>query len=184
MSHVDITIIMFELNGECQGVIKTATFLFQRILEVTDILAISIPSIALSIVAIGFFFWIKQRFHSLVVRALWFDQINDVEFISRKFFDILNLEIKPLSKGRCIVIVFEYQIVFIITNFNSSTQVSRFKPTFKNEGMIILAFFGIEGSQLSVIPIYFRNFLIESRWLAWWTIWVIFPVVYWVLFWW
>jgi len=47
---------MFELNGECQGVIKTATFLFQRILEVTDILAISIPSIALSIVAIGFFF--------------------------------------------------------------------------------------------------------------------------------
>lgn len=46
MGHVDFTVVIFELNGESQCVVKTATLLLQRILEVADVLAISIPSIA------------------------------------------------------------------------------------------------------------------------------------------
>jgi len=184
MCYVTLTIVMFELNGECQCIVKTATFLLQGILEVTDILSISIPSIALSVIKFSLFLWIKQRFHSLVVWTLWFNQVDNVEFIGSELFDILNLEIKPLSEGSCVVIVFKDQVVFIISNFNSSTQVSRFKSTFKNESVIIIIFLGIKGSKLRVIPVHFRNFLIESRWLAWWTIWIVFPVVDWILFWW
>lgn len=106
MSQVYFTVIMFELNGECQCIIKTATFLLQRVLEVTDILDISVPSIAWSIICFSLFLWIKQRFHSLIVRTLWFNQIDDVKLVSGKLFYILNLEIKPLSEGSCVVIVF------------------------------------------------------------------------------
>jgi len=121
MSHINFTVVMFELNSECQGIIKTATFLLQRILEIADILSISVPSIARSIIGFGLFLWIEQRFHSLIVWTLWFDQVHNVEFVSSKLFDVLNLEIKPLGEGSRVMIIFKDQVVFVVTNFNSST---------------------------------------------------------------
>ena len=48
MSQKDLIIIMFKLNCESKSVIEPASFLLQLVLEVSNVLTISVPTIALA----------------------------------------------------------------------------------------------------------------------------------------
>ena len=73
MSHVYLIVVIQKLNLESQGVVKASSFLLERVLKVADILSISIPTYTLSISLLSSLLRVKQRFHTLIVRTLWFN---------------------------------------------------------------------------------------------------------------
>ena len=127
MRHVHLIVIVLELHLESESIVKTTSFLLKRILEVANILTIPVPANALSIVAVRHFLGVEERFHALVVGALRLDQIHKVELISCEFLDILHSEIEPLSVCCGIMIILQDQVIFILSNFNSSSQITRFE---------------------------------------------------------
>lgn len=52
MRHINLIIVVLKLNLESKCVIETSSFLLERILEITDILPISVPADALSIITV------------------------------------------------------------------------------------------------------------------------------------
>jgi hypothetical protein len=82
MSHVDFIIIVQKLHLEGQSVVKATAFFLQRILKITNVSSISVPSDALAILLVSRLFRVQQRFHTLVVRTFWLNQINKIEFVS------------------------------------------------------------------------------------------------------
>lgn len=88
---------MFELNCKCQSIVKSTSFLFKLVLEVTNILTISVPAVTwTTILNILILFGIKQWFHTLVVWTIRLDKIDEIEFVRLKLLDVLKSEVKPL----------------------------------------------------------------------------------------
>ena len=52
MRHVHLVVIVLELNLESQGVVEAASFFLQGVLEVADVLPISVPPDSLAIVTV------------------------------------------------------------------------------------------------------------------------------------
>lgn len=75
------------------------------------------------------------------------------------------------------MIVLEDQVVLILSDFDSSPQISRLKPAFENESGIIFTLFEVEWLQLAVIAIDPRSFLIKIGVLPRWTIRVVLSVI-------
>jgi hypothetical protein len=53
MRHVDFILIILKLYLESKGVVETTSFFLQGILEVADILSVSVPANALAVVTIS-----------------------------------------------------------------------------------------------------------------------------------
>lgn len=53
MRHVHLVVIVLELNLESQGVVEAASFFLQGVLEVADVLPISVPPDSLPIVTVS-----------------------------------------------------------------------------------------------------------------------------------
>lgn len=132
MRHVHLIVIVLELHLESESIVKTTSFLLKRILEVANILTIPVPANALSIVAVRHFLGVEERFHALVVGALRLDQIHKVELISCEFASVIHLKVKPLCVSRCVVIILQNEIVFVLPDFDRSAKVTRFEATLKN----------------------------------------------------
>ena len=79
------------------------------------------------------------------------------------------------------MIVFEYQVVFIVSDLDRSAQVTRLETTFENESLIVIALFRVKWAQFRIVTIDFRYLLIESRRLPRRTIRIVLPMVHWVL---
>ena len=62
---------MFELSLKAEGEVEPAALLFHRILEVADVLTVSLPADPRLIV--GLFLRVDEGLHALVVRALRLD---------------------------------------------------------------------------------------------------------------
>jgi hypothetical protein len=131
MRHVHLVVIILELNLERQRIVEASTFFLQGVLEVANVLAVAVPPDALAIVAVRHFLGVEQRLHALVVAALWLDQVHKVELISCELASVVYLEVKPLGVGRSIVVILEDQVVLILANFDSATQVAGFKTRFE-----------------------------------------------------
>jgi hypothetical protein len=118
---------MHELNLEGKSVVETSTLLFKSIWEVANVCSVTVPTISSSFVLLSFFLGVKQWFHSLVIRTFWLDKIDNIELISCEFLDILHSEVEPLSVCGGIVIILQDQVIFILSNFNSSSQITGFE---------------------------------------------------------
>jgi hypothetical protein len=53
MSHVYLVIIVLKLDLESQGVVETSSLLLEGVLEVANVLPVSVPANSLSIVAVS-----------------------------------------------------------------------------------------------------------------------------------
>ena len=69
MSNIHFIVIMQELDCESESIIKSASLLLQRVLKVTDIVTVPVPSY--TIILICLLFRIDQWLHALVIRTLW-----------------------------------------------------------------------------------------------------------------
>ena len=130
MGHVDLVVIILERAFKGKSVVGTATFALHCVLVVADILAIAIPAYPTRLLCI--FYGVNERLLALIVRAVRLDQIYYVEFIPDIFADVAHFEVIPLCVTCCTVIVFQDQVVCVITATQSSSQISCFKPAFKN----------------------------------------------------
>jgi hypothetical protein len=153
MSNVTLIIVMHELDLPGEGVVESTSLLLQRVLEVTDVLTVTVPADSLALTSICLLLGVEQRLHSLIVRTLRFHQVDDVELVSNVFLDILYPEVEPLRVVSGIVVVFQYQVIFVLSDFDSSTEVARLESAFKNEGVVIFAFFLVKGLQFVVISV-------------------------------
>ena len=106
MSHVDLVVIVKELHLEGEGVVEASALFLQRILEVTNISSVTVPSDALAVLLVRRFLGVKQGLHALVVRALRLNQIDKVEFVSDTSSCISNSEVVPLGVSFCVEICF------------------------------------------------------------------------------
>ena len=182
MRHINFIIVVLKLHLESKCVIETSSFLLQRILEITNVLSISIPSDALSIIAVRHLFRVNKRLHTLVVRTLRFYQIHKIELVSCEFLCVLNSKIKPLSISSCVMVILKNEIILIFTNLDSSSKVSRFKATLEYQGVIILVFLLVICLELTVVPINLGDLGIKIWTLPRWPIRIVFSVVHWILF--
>ena len=140
MSEVDFIIVMQKLDLEGQCVVEATALLFQGVLEVTNVLPISIPSNSLSIILFCALFGVKERLHALVIGTLVFDQINNIKLVRRQFLNIGHPEVKPLRVSRGVMVVFENQVIFVLANFDGSSEIARFKAALEDEGVVVLVF--------------------------------------------
>ena len=104
---------------------------------------------------------VEQRLHALVVGALGFDQIYNIEFVGGELLHVLNSEIEPLSEGCGHVIVLEDQVVFVVSDLDGSAQVARLESALEDESVIVVILLGVEWAQLGVVTIDLRHFLVE-----------------------
>jgi len=107
MCKIYLVIVIWELDLESECVVESSRLLFQWVLEITNILTVSVPTDSLALTWFSIFLWIYQWFHSLVIWALWLHQVHDVEFISGVFSSVVYFEIIPLGVSGGVVIVFE-----------------------------------------------------------------------------
>ncbi len=75
---------------------------------------------------------IKQGLHTLIVRTLRLNHVDNVEFIPHISSGIFNSEIKPLCVISCAVIIFEDEIVLVRADLNGSSKIARFESALKN----------------------------------------------------
>lgn len=85
MSEVDGVFVVLRLDAERQGVVPARGFAAQRVLVVAHVLADSLPTLT---GVLGFFIRVHQRFHSVVVETIRFEQVDDVEFVSSTFHSV------------------------------------------------------------------------------------------------
>jgi len=184
MCGVDLVFIVHELDLEGKSVVEASTLLLECIWEVTNVGSVTIPTISSSIILLSFLFRVKEWFHTLVIRTFGLDQIDNIELVSSEFLDVLHSKVEPLGVCSSIVIVLQDQVIFILSNFNSSSQVTRLETRFKYKCFVIFVFFLIVSLEFLIVSVKFWHFLVESGAITRWTIWIILSVVYWILIWW
>ena len=119
MGHVDLVVIVFESRLEWKCVIWTASFALHRVLVVANILTRTVPSNATGLGCV--FHWVEQGLLTLVIRAVWLNQINYVEFVAHVFTHIADFEVVPLGVGGRAIVVLKNQIVRVLTYEESSS---------------------------------------------------------------
>lgn len=163
MSHVYLIIVILKLHLESKSVVEASSLFLERILEVANVLSISVPSDTLAIITLCHLLGVDQRFHALVVRTLRFHQIHKIELVSCEFLSVLDSEVEPLCVCSGVMIVLEDQVVFILPYLDSPPQVSRLKSTLEYKCRIIFVFLLIVCLQLAVVSIDFWHFGVEIR---------------------
>lgn len=92
--------------------------------------------------------------HTLVIVAIWFHHVYDVEPVGAVFSCVLYAEIVPLGVPCCAVVVFQVKIIFSVRYFNGTAQVTRLKSRFKHESVVFsLTFQLVVGWQVFIISV-------------------------------
>lgn len=116
---------MFELDLESQRVVEATALLLKLVLEIANIRTVSVPSVTgAAVLRVLFFLRVEKWFHTLVIRALGFNQVDNIKFVVCELLYVLDSEVEPLGKSSCHMIVLKYQIVFVVSDLDGSSQVS------------------------------------------------------------
>jgi hypothetical protein len=95
MSDVDLIVVVAQSHFKGEGVVITTSFFLHRILIVGDIITITVPAYASR--AISLFYGINEGLLPLVIAAIRFYEIDNVEPVAYVFFHICDAEVKPLG---------------------------------------------------------------------------------------
>jgi len=112
MCDVTLIIVMFKRHFKGESVVIATAFFLHGVLIVCYVLTVAVPAKPTSPIRI--LYRVKQRLLPLVVAGVWLHQINDIEFVLNVFAHVVDLEVKPLSVGRCLVIILQNQVVLIL----------------------------------------------------------------------
>jgi hypothetical protein len=145
MRHINLVIIILKLHLESKCVVESTSLLLERILEVANILPVSVPSNALAIVTICHLFGIEKWLHALIIGTLGLDKIDKIKLVGGELLCIRNLEVEPLGIRCGVMIVLQNKVVLILGNLDCSSQIARFKATFEYQGVIVFALFMVKG---------------------------------------
>lgn len=121
VSHVHFIIIMHKLYLKSKSVIKTTSFFLEGVLEVANVLSISVPPNALPFLAFSFFLGVEEWLHALVIWTLRLDEVDEIELVGGVLFDVTNFEVEPLRVIGSVVIILQNKVILVVSNFNSSS---------------------------------------------------------------
>jgi hypothetical protein len=104
VSKVHCVIIVLHVDSECEGVVVSRRLALHRVLIIADISAGSDPAFA---ICFSFNFTVHERSHPMVIKGVWFEQIDYIEAICAPSTSIRQSKVIPLSESSGIVIRFE-----------------------------------------------------------------------------
>jgi len=87
-------------------VVETTSFALHRVLVITDVLAFTVP--ADPAWTTRFSCRIEKGLLTLVIRAVWFYQVDDIKLVPDVFASITYSKVKPLGIRRRLMIILEY----------------------------------------------------------------------------
>ena len=154
MSNIYRIVFINEINFETQSISRLFVawyFLhFFGRLEVLYVMSVSIPAISS---CLDVLFRIYQRFHTLIIGRVWFEQIDDIESVFNVFSVVLNAEIVPLRHSliKWGKIWPQLKIVYEFSHLSCSSQVSRLKSRFENQCGITGSCWTIELSEFIIV---------------------------------
>ena len=119
-------------------------------LVVRDIETVTVPA---DLLGFGLLGTVDERLHTLVIVAVRFHQVDNVEAVSAVGPRIAYPEEIPLSVAVSAIVILKVQIVLTVRNFDCTSQVSRFKSRLKNEGLICRWFQFVIWRQVIVVPV-------------------------------
>ena len=122
MSHVDLVIVILKGDLESESVVGSATFAFHRVLIVADVLSIAVPADPTWLGSV--LHRVNQRLLSLIIRAVWLDQIYYVELVADILANVGHFEVVPLGVTCRAIVVFEDQVVGVITAAEGPSKIS------------------------------------------------------------
>ena len=73
----------------------------------------------------------------MVVKRVVFGHIDEVEGVLLAFSHIAHFEEEPLGVIADEVVWPDHEIVFIVADFQDSTEITAFEPAFKDESFIV-----------------------------------------------
>ena len=122
MRDVNLIVVMFKRNFKTQRVIGAPALFLHRVLVVGNVVSVAIPPDASR--AVGVFTRVDKWLLALVVAGVRLDEVYDVELVTHILTHIGDLEVKPLSVGRGLVVVLKDQVVVVrLANLHYATQV-------------------------------------------------------------
>jgi hypothetical protein len=120
MSHIDFVLVILKLHLESQCIVESTSLLLEGILEVADVLPISVPSDALAVVTIRHLFRVEKWLHALIIGTLWLHKIHKIKLICSELLCIRNFKVEPLGISSGVMIVLEYKIILVFAYFDCS----------------------------------------------------------------
>lgn len=74
----------------------------------------------------------------MVVKAVWLDQVDDVEFVSLLGPCVRHPEVKPLGQMHCAAVVaLQFKIVLKLRDLRCSVEIARFKAGLKKKSRFL-----------------------------------------------
>ena len=92
MSKIYCIVVVLEFTFPRQGVVPSTWFLGYPILVVADIPTHSPPTDSI----LGVYARVHQWLHSVVVKRIWFEHVDDIEAVSSTSSSVLQPEVEPL----------------------------------------------------------------------------------------
>ncbi len=150
---------MLHVDSECERVVMSRRFSFHWVLIIADISTGSNPAFAISF---GFYLAVHERAHSMVVKRVGLEQVDDVEAVGAACARVWQSEIVPLCEPPRIVVRLKNQVIFELIHLDCPTQVARFKSRLKHQSVIILETWLIVRCQVCVVVAVARRLLTRA----------------------
>ena len=109
MSQVHLVIVVLESDFETQRIVRASTLTLHLVLVVADIVTGSVPANATRLSCI--LHRVKERLLALIVRTIWLDEINYVEFVADILANVCDFKVVPLSVCCRAIVIFQNQVV-------------------------------------------------------------------------
>lgn len=158
-----------------------ATLLFHRVLIIADVLSVTVPADAVW-ARFCLLLGVDERLETLIEAGVRLQHVHDVELVVDSLADIGNLEVIPLRVSRSVIVVSQKQVVLVIANFLSASQVARFETRLKDQSSVIVVFLSVVRAELGVITINFHDLRVEVALLARRTVRIVLALIHRVLF--
>ena len=101
MRHIHFVLFVLKSDFELKTVVVSAGLLFHLVLEVRNVFSVAVPT---DVPVLCIISGVKQRLLTLVIRTIWFDEVDYLEFVADVSLHVRNFEEEPLSV-RCRLVV-------------------------------------------------------------------------------
>ena len=133
-----LVIIIFKVIGEGQCVVWLVILLVHSpdgtVGVVQNLVSASVPP---DVCLLHVLFTINQNFHSVVEKGIRFGEVEHVESHWCSFFGVANTEKEPLGVASSVNVVLYDEVVIVVSNLDGWVEVARFKPTFKDQSVVV-----------------------------------------------
>lgn len=129
MGNVYFVKVISERDVKAKDVVESTTLLLSRVLIVTNIFTLSMPSI---INTLSLLSRVDEWQHSVIVKGICFLKVLDVNRVSLVLSRVLDPEEVPLRVRIGVIIWLQVEVILVFAYLDRSSKISTFKSGFKH----------------------------------------------------